>query len=456
MRKKIAALLAASIVLGALAGCSGSQGGAQATTAAETTAASTTSAGESKSAENSDSKEKVVLNWLHRYPEERYVNYFQSLADGYMAEHPNVQINVEVVGDVAMKDKLKVMVGGGEIPDIFYSWPGEFAGQFARNGKVLDLTPYIEADTEWKDSISSVFWDYVDMYDMHVGVPFRFSLSVMEYNKAIFEECGIEVPETFSELKEVCQVLKDHGYIPIAFGDNPNWPTAHYLTQMFPQYVGSEVYANDCNPATGEWTDPGYVEAIQALQELVQSGCFNDNINSLSYDQATLLFYEKKAAMLYGGSMAMEKAAVELGDDNLGWMKFPVADNGKGTLNTVCGGCDLFLVSAETKHPDEAVDFLKYIPNKQNQMELAKQTGLQPVAKDTITNETAHKTIVEFNDYTFEESDGITTWLDTAPESRVKEKFLENLQLIIDGKDASEIMKEIQDVAAQVRGEYAN
>lgn len=262
MRKKIAALLAASIVLGALAGCSGSQGGAQATTAAETTAASTTSAGESKSAENSDSKEKVVLNWLHRYPEERYVNYFQSLADGYMAEHPNVQINVEVVGDVAMKDKLKVMVGGGEIPDIFYSWPGEFAGQFARNGKVLDLTPYIEADTEWKDSISSVFWDYVDMYDMHVGVPFRFSLSVMEYNKAIFEECGIEVPETFSELKEVCQVLKDHGYIPIAFGDNPNWPTAHYLTQMFPQYVGSEVYANDCNPATGEWTDPGYVEAI--------------------------------------------------------------------------------------------------------------------------------------------------------------------------------------------------
>lgn len=31
-----------------------------------------------------------------------------------------------------------------------------------------------------------------------------------------------------------------------------------------------------------------------------------------------------------------------------------------------------------------------------------------------------------------------------------------NLQLIIDGKDASEIMKEIQDVAAQVREEYAN
>lgn len=70
MRKKVAVLLAASIVVGALAGCSGSQGGAQATTAA-----STTSAGESKSAENSDSKEKVVLNWLHRYPEERYVNY---------------------------------------------------------------------------------------------------------------------------------------------------------------------------------------------------------------------------------------------------------------------------------------------------------------------------------------------------------------------------------------------
>ena len=63
--------------------------------------------------------------------------------------------------------------------------------------------------------------------------------------------------------------------------------------------------------------------------------------------------------------------------------------------------------------------------------------------------------IVEFNDYTFDESDGITTWLDTAPESRIKDKFLENLMLIIDGKDAGEVMKEIQEVAATVRAEFA-
>lgn len=63
--------------------------------------------------------------------------------------------------------------------------------------------------------------------------------------------------------------------------------------------------------------------------------------------------------------------------------------------------------------------------------------------------------IVEFNDYTFDESGGITTWLDTAPESRIKDKFLENLMLIIDGKDAGEVMKEIQEVAATVRAEFA-
>ena len=454
-KRRIALLLAGSLIMGMLSACSeGEQPKADAP--GQTTAAQAPVQAEApKGTEKKGSEDKVVLNWLHRYPEERYVDYFQGLADGYMAEHPNVQINVEVVGDIAMKDKLKVMVGGGEVPDIFYSWPGEFAGQFARNDLVLDLTSYIEADQEWKDSISPVFWDYVDMYDMHVGVPFRFSLSVMEYNKEIFKECGIEVPETFSQLKAACQTLKDHGYIPIAFGDNPNWPTAHYLTQMFPQFVGTDVYNSDCNPATGEWTDPGYVEAIKELQELVNTGCFNDNINSLSYDQATLLFYEKKAAMLYGGSMAMEKAAQELGDENLGWMKFPVADNAKGTMDAVCGGCDLFLIYAKTEHPDEAVDFLKDITRKENQMELAKQTGLQPIAKDTITEETAHKTIVEFNDYTFNQSDGITTWIDTAPEPRVKEKFLENLQLIIDGKSAEEIMKEVQEVAKTVREEYA-
>ena len=187
MKKKMALLAAAVMGMSLLAGCSGGETAEQTTTSGVAAAGDTAAAEGETQAQSADGEEKIVLNWLHRYPEERYVDYFQGLADSYMAEHPNVQINIEVVGDIAMKDKLKVMAGGGEMPDIFYSWPGEFAGQFARNGLVLDLTPYIEADPEWKDSISDVFWDYVEMYDMHVGVPFRYSLSVMEYNKKIFE-----------------------------------------------------------------------------------------------------------------------------------------------------------------------------------------------------------------------------------------------------------------------------
>ncbi|MFR3124541.1 MAG: ABC transporter substrate-binding protein [Coprococcus phoceensis] len=101
------------------------------------------------------------------------------------------------------KKKLKVVVGGDDCPDIFFSWCGEFTERFIREDLILDLTPYLEADQEWKDSLmESQMVNYTLDDGMVYGIPFRLDAKLFFYNIDQFEEAGVEVPTTFDELIE--------------------------------------------------------------------------------------------------------------------------------------------------------------------------------------------------------------------------------------------------------------
>ena len=90
--------------------------------------------------------EKVVLKFLHKWPEPETLPYFQEVVKNFEAQNPNIKIEMEAVADEPIKDKLRVMMGG-TIPDIYFSWGGEFAYKFVRAGVALDLTPYYEKPT---------------------------------------------------------------------------------------------------------------------------------------------------------------------------------------------------------------------------------------------------------------------------------------------------------------------
>ncbi len=397
--------------------------------------------------------DKVSLRWLHRYPEEQYAPFFQSLADGYTKDHPNVDIKVEVVGDEAIKDKLRVMVGGGDTPDVFYSWAGEFAAKFLRADAIIDLTPYVEADTTWKDSISDTFWGISTIHDKIAGVPFRFNSGVFYYNKNVLTPLGIEPPKTWAELEAACQKLKDNGFIPISYGNAQPWHSAWWFGALFEQTVPKDVRLTDYDPTTGVWTDPGYVQALSLMQSMQAKGYLNENINSMTYSQSKEMFHAGKSAMYFSGIMGVMDTDKILGAENWDWMPFPTIEGAKGTANTVVGSADLFMVSSASKHPEIGVDFLKSVTSLENQTKMMKETGLAPTANGAMTTENTNPKILRFLEYLSKESNGLSEYFDTATEARVCDKWLENFQLVYDGKDPQTIVKEVQEVSKVVSAE---
>lgn len=395
---------------------------------------------------------KTVLKFLHKWPQPEYAPYFEEVVKEFEAQNPDIKIDMEAIADEPIKDKLRVILGGNEVPDIMFSWSGEFARKFVRAGAALDLTPYLEEDPAWKDSFIPASLQPFSSDDKNYGIPLRFNGKFFVYNKEIFDKYNLQAPQTWDEFMNVLDTLKQGGETPIILGNESPWAAIHYLTGLNQKMVAQDVRMNDYNPRSGEFTDPGYVKAMEMFAELNQKGYLMDNVNSSSHDMAKQYFFTGEGAMMYVELEEFQNVEDSL-SGNWGFFQMPAISEGKGNQNFITGAPDGFIVSSKTEHPEEAIKFLKFLTSKENAIKLAEQIGW-PSPIDGATNpDTALQQVVEGVD-TMKKAEGMAEWLDTDVHAKVADVYLSNIQLLLDGsKSPEEIIKEVQKVAKEVQSE---
>lgn len=398
-----------------------------------------------------DSGDKITINFLNKYPEEEYVKYFEEAVADYEEANPDVDIVMENVSDQAIKDKLSTMAAGGEMPDVFFSWSGEYCKKFARSELALDLTSYLEDDTEWKDGFLPAFLNNSTFDGKTYGIPFRSSVMYMIYNKEIFEQYNLEVPETYDEFLNVCQTLQDNGVTPIGFGNSQTWYSAWWIGTFNAQMVDPETLNADYNPETGQFTDTRYQEAIQMLLDLNDNGYFGSNVNSKDYYQVREEFCAGQVGMIMDATAQFSIYEEAMGD-NMGYFKFPTVTEGDGDPGTTTGGAEVYCVSAKSEHPDEAVDFIKFMTSKEQAIKQTEESGLPNCVIGGITEKNASANLVEAYE-TAESLTNIADWLDTAVEAKVADQYMTSVQEGFSGKSAADIMADVQKVAAEVAEE---
>ncbi|MFS0865654.1 ABC transporter substrate-binding protein [Fredinandcohnia sp. 179-A 10B2 NHS] len=404
---------------------------------------------------NSSSSEesgKTVLKFLHKWPQPEYAPYFEEVVEEFENQNPDIKIEMEAIADEPIKDKLRVILGGNEVPDIMFSWSGEFARKFVRAGAALDLTPYLEEDTAWKDSFIPASLQPFSSDDKNYGIPLRFNGKFFVYNKEIFEKYNLQAPQTWDEFTTLLDTLKQGGETPLILGNESPWAAIHYLTGLNQKMVPQDVRMKDYNPTSGEFTDPGYVKAMEMFADLNKNGYLMDNVNSSSHDMAVQYFFAGKGAMIYVELEEFQNVENNM-NGNWGFFQMPAISEGKGNQNFITGAPDGFIVSSKTKHPEEAIKFLKFLTSKENAVKLAEQIGW-PSPIDGATNpDTALQQVVDGVE-TMKQSEGMAEWLDTDVHAKVADVYLSNIQLLLDGsKSPEEIIKEIQAVAKEVQSE---
>ncbi|MGI8384225.1 ABC transporter substrate-binding protein [Robertmurraya sp. P23] len=406
----------------------------------------------SSTSSNEDESDKIVLKFLHKWPQPQYAPYFEEVVKEFESQNPDIKIKMEAIADEPIKDKLRVILGGSEVPDIMFSWSGEFARKFVRADAALDLTPYLEEDAAWKDSFIPASLQPFSSDGKNYGIPLRFNGKFFVYNKEIFDMHGLQAPKTWDEFLDVLDTLKEEGETPLMLGNESPWAAIHYLTGLNQKMVDQEVRMKDYNPRSGEFTDSGYVKAMEMLAELNEKGYFMDNVNSSSHDMVKQMFFAGKGAMFYVELEEFQDVENAL-KENWGFFPMPSISDGAGSQNYITGAPDGFIVSSKSKHPKEAVEFLKFLTSKENSLKLVKDIGWPSPIEGATNPDTALKQVAEGVDY-MKQADGMAEWLDTDVHAKVADVYLSNIQLLLDGsKSPEEIIKEVQAVAKQVLSE---
>ena len=120
MKKVVALLLSAVLVLSLMSACSND-------------------AGNGDVGENGE--EQITISFMHQWNDEARLPYWQDLVDRYMAENPNVKIEMQAVANEPYKEKLRVMLSGDDVPDLFFTWDGDYIQRFAEAGVIWSGFP---------------------------------------------------------------------------------------------------------------------------------------------------------------------------------------------------------------------------------------------------------------------------------------------------------------------------
>lgn len=448
MKKRTLAAICMMTVTAMLTACGGGSTGGTQTTAA----AGGGDKGQEQASAPADGQ--VVINFMHKYCQPEQAPAFERIVQMYMDEHPNVKINIETTTDNEIKSKLKLALGSGDMPDVYQTWAGEYTEKFIRAGAALDLTPYMEADPEWKDSFIPAAYSMFKYTDGgQYAVPTRFDGEVFIYKKSVFEQYGIEEPKTWDELLAICETLKSNGVTPFILGDQLSWDAPHWFGALWQKCVPEDVLEQqDFNVKTVKIDDPGYITGLNYFTDLLDKGYFNDNINSMEHNMALEYFYAGQGAMMYVEILEFNDINKGLNGD-FGFFMMPTieAEDAKGNQNKMFGAPEGMIVNPNSQNVDVAVDFVKFLTSPEMQKLVVEEAGH---TSSTIGAHTDENTIPQLRGAmdAVLDFEGMSNWTDCGFEAGIVDTMCKLGQDFVDKSiTAEEYIKGMQESAKTVR-----
>lgn len=395
-------------------------------------------------------EEKIQLRFFHRWPNEPKGPYMDEVIQKFEEANPNIDIVlIDPVLNDSYKEKIRVLVGSSDIPDVFMSWSGSFGANLVKSNRVRPLDDMIAANKEWADQIVPSQWGPFQYDGKQYGIPWSMDGKVFFYNKDVFAKLNLETPNTWEEFINVLETLKKNGYdAPISAGFSAEWAVSHYLGSMVQRMVDPATVKKDY-ALEGDFTDPGYVDTLNCFKELAKY--MNPDPNSVDHSYARNEFIDGESVMCYM-QLAEIKYLADGANFEYSFFDMPSLPDGKGDPDELEGAPEGMMISAECKHPEAAEAFVRFFISPENGALMTKRTGeLSCVIGAVNENSISSPKQLEAVDLILKAS-GTTLWQDNAVDATVASAFMKGGQLLLAGtKTAEQVMEDVQAALKQAQ-----
>jgi len=138
-------------------------------------------------------QDKVAFDLYDLHTTDPGLTFIKDVTAKWMADHPNVQVNITTLENEALKDKIAAEMQSGNPPDLFQSWGGGVLSQQVAAGMAQ---PIDAAIADIADTINPGAMSLFQSGGKQYGLPYNFGLVGFWYNKDLFGQAGITAPPT--------------------------------------------------------------------------------------------------------------------------------------------------------------------------------------------------------------------------------------------------------------------
>ena len=369
MKKLVALLLALSLVFGMVACASDSEPNAPESADNNTSDPDSSSSGEELEYIEGTNLlagkpfDGTTLNLMISSPGDAQYENLKLLTEEYFTPMTGITVNWDMgaYNELYAKEVTEAMAGTTTY-DLFAvndTW-----GPGLRN-YMLPLDDYIARDnvdlTDWADAIVEVGQMGGD--GTQYGLPYRGHYMGMYYRTDIYEELGLEIPETWDELIENCKIIQektDLQGLSMPYGINAE-------QNLMPWY--SFMYSLDASIFDEEWRPTFNSEAALNATEmyiglLTEEGIVSTDNITLNEGDASMQLATGQSAHFMGWSWMVQKFInPEITDpeliDKIGIMPVPSFDGENPAVSSITMWT--MGIPANAQNPDAAWEYIKWL-----------------------------------------------------------------------------------------------
>lgn len=336
-------------------------------------------------------KEITVWHWMTDRE-----SVFQELANKYESlTGVNVSFELYAPSD-AYSQKVRAAAQAQTLPDIYgiLADKRDFAS-FIKAGHVASLTQEMDKNQgEWRRRFFSKALSVNEFLEGNefslepgiYGVPLDVMNIQMLYNKKLFLKAGLDVnnpPQTWEEFIEAGRKLREAGIQGLVSGWGEIW-----MIDCFASNYAFNIMGEDKVFATirGEvpYTDLDWVKVFSLFKDLAEGKMLASGIVTMINKTAEQNFANERAAFAFNGSWCVNVYAGMNPNLEYGAM-LPPRVSKKNPMVIWGGAGTSFMVNQRSPNKDEAIQFLKWLTEIEQQAYFSKETNNLPSNKYSIS-----------------------------------------------------------------------
>lgn len=297
--------------------------------------------------------EQIRLPVLIAGGDASWENCMKEVAASYMEKHPEVKVEIMTTMNQEGTDYTQNLL----IEEALGNFDGivemRNAESFASEGKIVPIPEEITG-----------LLRHTQTYEEETYAVSRFyTCRGIIYDRRVFEELNLEIPETYQEFMQLCEQLKANGITPLVVGAGDTWHLQHWIDGLFENDVKQKVpdWISQRNAGKVHWTDKEPLKMLTQMQQLFQDGNVEENYRTTTDAGTIEVLTQDRAAMLYSGTWMFSQIAKADPQFEIGWFFLP-QDEGEPIVeyDGIWGWSLSAKCAGQPKLYETAISFLKF------------------------------------------------------------------------------------------------